>query len=106
VAGASTWYVALPPVSGLRLDDGKLLWDWPAGYTEVMVSWRADAPPERAGDPAAVTRKVTNTRYQIDGGVGLSAESPLHVAVFTCTRQDGTLVASCEAPSEARLTLP
>ena len=102
VAGPSTWYVALAPVTGLELRDGRLQWTWPAGCTEVVISWRSDAPPEHASDPAAVSRKLTNTRYQIDGGVVLPVQRPLYVAVFTCTRRAGTLVMACEAPDGAR----
>ncbi|HST86007.1 MAG TPA: hypothetical protein VLL08_29985 [Kineosporiaceae bacterium] len=105
VIGASTWFIALPPVSGLRQDEGRLRWDWPAGCTEVVVSCRSDAPPERADDPAATSRKVTNTRYQIDDGFGLPPQRPLHVAVFTCSRSDGALVTASEAGPSARLTL-
>jgi hypothetical protein len=94
VAGAATWYLDLPPVSGLRAGDGLLRWDWPAGCTEVMVVWRTDAPPESAADPAAGSRKVTNTRYTLDGGFALPPERPLHVAVFTCTRMNGALAAA------------
>ena len=66
------------------------------------MAWRADAPPEAAGDPAADSRKVTNTRYKLDGGFALPAERPLHVAVFTCTRMGGTLAV---ATAGARLSL-
>jgi hypothetical protein len=103
VIGASTWFIALPPVSGLRQDQGRLRWDWPAGCTEVVVTWRSDAPPERADDPAATSRKVTNTRYQIDDGFGLPPQRPLHIAVFTCSRSDGVLVTASEAGPSARL---
>ena len=106
VAGASTWYVALEPVTELDQRGGLLQWTWPAGCTEVVLSWRPDAPPEHANDPAAVSRKLTNTRYQIDGGVVLPTQRPLHVAVFTCTRMDGTLVTACEAPDGARFAQP
>jgi hypothetical protein len=102
VVGAAAWYVALAPVSGLHRSDGRLLWEWPAGCTEVVVTWRPDAAPERADDPAATSRKVTNTRYQIDGGV-LLPESALHVAVFAATRVNGTLVLATDAPAGARL---
>jgi hypothetical protein len=91
VGGATAWYLELPPVTALRATDGLLQWDWPAGCTEVMVVWRADAPPEGAGDPAAESRKVTNTRYTLDGGFRLPAERPVHVVAFACTRMGGIL---------------
>ncbi len=103
VAGASTWYVTLPPVTGLRREHDRLQWDWPAGCTEVVVVWRADAPPGSADDPAAVRRKLTNTRYQIAEGFDLPSEGPLFVAVFSCTRLGGALVTAAEAPASARL---
>jgi hypothetical protein len=71
----------------------------------VVITWRTDAPPESADDPAAVRRKLTNTRYQIVGGVDLSAEPPLFVAIFSCTRLSGSLVTASEAPAAARLAL-
>ncbi|GIJ73991.1 hypothetical protein [Virgisporangium ochraceum] len=91
VAGAAAWYLELPPVTDLREADGRLQWEWPPGCTEVMVVWRSDGSPEGAGDPAAESRKVTNTRYTLDGGVALPADRPVHVMVFACTRMGGTL---------------
>jgi hypothetical protein len=67
-----------------------------------MVVWRADAPPEAESDPAAGSRKVTNTRYTLDDGFALPAERPLHVAVFACTRIGGTLAV---ATNGVRLTV-
>ena len=102
VAGAAAWYLELPLVTALRVAGDRLQWDWPAGRTEVMVVWRADAPPEAASDPAAGSRKVTNTRYTLDGGFALPAERPLHVAVFACTRIGGSLAV---ATNGVRLTV-
>ena len=106
VAGATVSVADLPPVSGLHTAGDLLRWDWPAGCTEAMAVWRPDAAPVGALDPVAERRKVTNTRYEIDGGVALPDDRPLHVAVFTCTRVASDLVASLEAPPDARLTLP
>ncbi|MEJ7705461.1 MAG: hypothetical protein WKF47_18355 [Geodermatophilaceae bacterium] len=100
VVGARAAYVDLPPVTDLTLDGGLLRWAWPVGCTEVLVLTRPDAPPEGASDPAASTRKVTNTRYEIDGGVPI--EFPAHAAVFTCTRVAGRLHVATEAPPQAR----
>jgi hypothetical protein len=102
VAGAAAWYLELPPVTGLHAADGVLRWDWPTGCTEVTVAWRTDAPPDAASDPAAGSRKVTNTRYTIDGGFALPPDRPLHVAVFACTRIGGALAV---ATNGERLTV-
>jgi hypothetical protein len=87
---------------------GKHPWTWPDGCTEVIVTWRPDAPPIAANDPVAASRKVTNTRYELDGGLPLPTTRPLHVAVFTCLRdQAGQLiVASVAAPPARRLLAP
>ncbi|SFT53635.1 hypothetical protein SAMN05660657_01439 [Geodermatophilus amargosae] len=105
VAGASAVHVSLPPVTGAALDGDRLRWDWPEGCTEVVVLLRPDAPPEGPDDPAATRRKVTNSRYDIDGGLPVPAGDVGHVAVFPCTRVGGRLVVSGEAPEEARLRL-
>ena len=53
---------------------------------------------------AAVGRKVTNTRYEIDGGAVLDGVPPgAHIAVFTGTRSaSGNMEWSVEAPPTAR----
>jgi hypothetical protein len=48
------------------------------------------------GDPAAGSRKVTNTRYKLDGGFVLPPERPLHVAAFTCTRMNAALAVATD----------
>jgi hypothetical protein len=48
---------------------------------------------------------VTNTRYQIDGGVPLPHDRPLHVAVYACLRVDGRLVVASTAAPSARTVL-
>lgn len=105
VVGAFAAYIDMPPITGLHLADGRLRWDWPPGCTEVMLAWRSDQPPRTAYDPAALTRKVTNTRYEIDGGALLAPERPLHVAVFAATRARGSLQFASEAPAAARLAI-
>ncbi len=104
-AGAFAAYIDLPPVSGLHVADGRLRWDWPPGCTEVLLAWRSDGPPAHPFDLAAQTRKVTNTRYEIDGGAALPPERPLHLAVFAATRVRGPLQFACEAPAVARLAI-
>ncbi|TCJ36363.1 hypothetical protein [Parafrankia sp. BMG5.11] len=80
------------PVPDLRMVDGRLCWTWPVGCTEMMVTARADLPPAGAQELGSTTRKVTNTRYDIDGGFLLPAVRPLHVALFACVRVRGELV--------------
>ena len=45
-------------------------------------------------DPAATAWKITNMRYQLDGGLVLptSVARPCHVAVASCRRDGGALV--------------
>jgi hypothetical protein len=59
-----------------------------------MVVVRQDRPPDTPADPAATAWKITNTRYQLDGGLQLpsSVARPCHVAVASCRREGGTLV--------------
>jgi hypothetical protein len=98
---------ALEPVRDLAIVAGRLRWTWPDGCTEVMVTWRQDAPPIAANDPVAQSRKVTNTRYELDGGLTLPATRPLHVAVFACLRDPaGRLVVASTASPAARGHLP
>ncbi len=102
VAGASTAWVVLPPVTGAVLDGDRLRWTWPAGCTEVVVALRPDAPPTGPEDPAATRRKVTDGRYEVDGGLPLPGYAG-HAAVFPCTRLGGRLLVGSEAPAEARV---
>ncbi|ONH60377.1 hypothetical protein CcI49_12970 [Frankia sp. CcI49] len=80
------------PASDLRMEGGRLCWTWPAGCTEMMVTARADLPPAGAQELGATTRKITNTRYDIDGGFLPPDVRPLHVALFACVRERGELV--------------
>jgi serine/threonine protein kinase len=77
---------------------GTLIFDWPLGVTEAMVVVRHDRPPEKPDDPAATAWKITNMRYQLDGGLQLptSVALPCHVAVASCTRANGALVVAPE----------
>jgi hypothetical protein len=70
----------------LRLEAGKLRWTWPYGCTEAVVAWSSDGPPAPSDAGGAGSRKVTNTRYDIEHGAPLPDDRPLHVAVFVCTR--------------------
>ena len=90
VAGASAWWVDVPEVTDVRVEDGTVRWTWPVGVTEVLLVWREDRPPTSAHDPAAQRRKVTNTSYAISGGVPAPEG---HLSVWSCTRVDGELAA-------------
>ncbi|MEC3914836.1 Ig-like domain repeat protein [Nocardia sp. CDC160] len=93
----------MPTVRGLTAQRGLLVFEWPTGITEVMVVARPDAPPIDPEDPHARRWKVTNMRYEIDGGVRIPAEipRPCHVAIASCRREpSGTLtVATAFAPT-------
>ena len=82
---------------------GTLVFDWPPGITEAMVVVRHDRPPETPDDPAATAWKITNMRYQLDGGLRLptSVALPCHVAVASCRRERGTLVVATGFDSTA-----
>lgn len=93
----------IPVVAQLAESGGLLVFDWPVGITEVMVVVRADRPPLTHDEPGARAWKVTNMRYEIDGGVSIPADlpRPCHVAVASCRREpDGRLrVAPGVAPT-------
>lgn len=81
----------MPAAAQLAVRDGLLVFRWPTKLTEVMVVARADEPPSTPGDQQARAWKVTNTRYEIDGGVKIPADlaRPCHFAVASC-RRDGS----------------
>jgi hypothetical protein len=102
VVGAAAWYLELPAVTDLARSGSMLTWTWPAGVTEVQVVWRSGAEPDGPDDPAAQRRKITNTRYELDGGVAAPPGEDLHVAVFSCTRVASTLITSTAARTTLR----
>ncbi|WP_406231381.1 Ig-like domain repeat protein [Nocardia sp. NBC_01009] len=81
----------IPTVTGLAEQNGLLVFTWPSGVTEVMVVIRADEPPSTSDDPCARAWKVTNMRYEIDGGVRIpeGIDRPCHIAIASC-RRDAT----------------
>ncbi|WP_067702810.1 hypothetical protein [Nocardia jejuensis] len=96
----------MPTVSGLVARGGLLTFVWPSGITEVMLVARADAPPTGSEDARARKWKVTNSRYQIDGGVRVPADldRPCHLAVASCRREaSGTLVVAAGFAPDARI---
>ncbi|MBF6523983.1 hypothetical protein IU411_27275, partial [Nocardia farcinica] len=96
----------IPVVTNPREYGGRLVFDWPAGVTEVMVVVRGDRAPLTHDEPGVRAWKVTNMRYELDGGVAIPADlpRPCHVAIASCRREaDGRLrVAPGFAPA-ARL---
>ncbi|MFI1917175.1 hypothetical protein [Nocardia sp. NPDC020380] len=96
----------LPTVRGLAVRSGLLIFQWPTGITEVMVVARVDAPPTDPDDPRARRWKITNTRYQIDGGVRIPAEipRPCHLAIASCRRDPtGILIVAAGFAPDARI---
>ncbi|MCX6465649.1 MAG: hypothetical protein NTW05_18940, partial [Pseudonocardiales bacterium] len=87
---------------------GTLVFDWPAGVTEAMVVVRRDRPPVAPDDPEATSWKITNMRYQLDGGLLLppSVAPPCHVAVASCRRERGELVVAPAFGPTARTSVP
>ncbi|MFE3257144.1 Ig-like domain repeat protein [Nocardia sp. NPDC059091] len=96
----------MPTVRSLTEQRGLLVFEWPIGITEVMVVARPDAPPVDPEDPRAHRWKVTNMRYEIDGGVRIPSEipRPCHVAVASCRRDTtGTLTVAAGFGPNARI---
>jgi hypothetical protein len=98
----------VPAVRALTVSaSGTLVFDWPDGVTEAMVVVRRDRPPMSPDDPAATSWKITNMRYQLDGGLLLpaSVQPPCHVAVASCRRERGALVVSPGFGASARVSV-
>lgn len=99
----------MPTVTALAERAGLLTFTWPVGITEVMMVARADAPPTTPDDPEVARKwKVTNTRYQIDGGAKLPVDlpRPCHLAVASCRRDpSGTLTVAAGFAPAARIHL-
>ncbi|QLY29715.1 hypothetical protein H0264_31505 [Nocardia huaxiensis] len=96
----------MPTVRNLAEHGGLLIFEWPTGITEVMVYARADAPPTAPDDPQARAWKVTNTRYQIDGGARVPGDvpRPCHLAVASCRRDpSGTLTVAAGFAPDSRI---
>jgi len=95
-------------VSTRREPGGDLLvtWEWEPGVTECFVAW-GPAPPA-APEAATGGRKVTNMRYELDGGARLEGvPAGAHLAVFTGSRvRTGTLQWMTDVPDAARAVAP
>ncbi|AFA71979.1 hypothetical protein GPOL_c09160 [Gordonia polyisoprenivorans VH2] len=99
----------LPAVTDVRVDGDRVIFAWPDGVTEALVVIRADAPPQSPTDPAAWAKKITNTRYAIDGGFAIpgSIARPGHIAVAACRRDgSGALTVAAAFGPRARAALP
>lgn len=88
-----------PPVTALMLSrEGqgglRVTWTWPAGVTEVVV---ATGPAGGPGRPGA-GRKVTNTKYEIDGGVRLEGVVPGELVTVHTGRRDAAGVMQWNDP--------
>lgn len=64
-----------------------LTWDWPSGVTEAFVTVGAGATPVTASAPS---RKVTNTKYEIDGGARFDGVEPGATLTVFSGRRDAT----------------
>ncbi|MGW4248930.1 Ig-like domain repeat protein, partial [Nocardia sp. NPDC004722] len=96
----------MPAVRGLAEQHGLLIFEWPTGITEVMVVARPDAPPVDPDDPHARRWKVTNMRYEIEGGVRIPPDipRPCHLAIASCRRDPtGTLTVATAFAATARI---
>ncbi|WP_433733058.1 Ig-like domain repeat protein [Nocardia sp. CA-129566] len=96
----------IPAVSGLAEQAGLLIFTWPVGVTEVMAVVRPDQPPTTPDDPLARSWKVTNMRYEIDGGVRIPPDipRPCHIAIASCRREpNGKLTVATGFAATARI---
>ncbi|MEV0027760.1 Ig-like domain repeat protein [Nocardia sp. NPDC050793] len=96
----------IPVVTDLAERAGLLTFVWPTGITEVMVVARTDGPPASPDEPEARAWKVTNMRYEIDGGVRVPPDlpRPCHIAVASCRREpNGKLTVAAGFAPDARI---
>ncbi|MFX0576668.1 Ig-like domain repeat protein [Nocardia nepalensis] len=96
----------IPAVSELAEQAGMLVFTWPMGVTEVMAVVRPDQPPITPDDPQARAWKVTNMRYEIDGGVRIPPDipRPCHIAIASCRREpNGKLTVAVGFAPTARI---
>jgi hypothetical protein len=96
----------IPTVTGLAEQAGLLVFIWPIGVTEVMAVVRPDQPPINPDDPKAHSWKVTNMRYEIDGGVRIPPDipRPCHIAIASCRREpNGNLTVAAGFAPTARI---
>ena len=88
-----------PAVMGLTLRrEGqgglRVTWQWPVGVTEVVVATGTQGGPDTPG----VGRKVTNAKYEIDGGVRLDGVPPGETVSVHTGRRDAAGAMHWNAP--------
>ncbi|MFD0364365.1 Ig-like domain repeat protein [Nocardia sp. GCM10030253] len=96
----------IPAVTNLAEQGGLLVFAWPSGVTEVLIVARADEPPSTPDDSQARAWKVTNARYDIDGGVRIpeDIDRPCHIAIASCRREaTGKLIVAAGFAATARI---
>ena len=100
-APPSTAAPALPPA---RDSSGtvRLTWTWPAGVTEVFVVVGPAVEPAVAPRPS---RKVTNTKYEIDGGAFFDGVAPGTPLTACSGRRDAAGKLAWASPTAAPATI-
>lgn len=96
---------AIDGVVAVREADGRLrvTWRWPSGITEAYVAY-GGTPPGAVGVQG---RKITNTRYELDGGALLDDVSRgAHIAVFAGRRDASGTLHWSETQARARTVAP
>ncbi|MDO9355189.1 MAG: hypothetical protein Q7T55_15940, partial [Solirubrobacteraceae bacterium] len=91
-------------VAATRDPDGTVVvtWNWPFGVTEAFVSV---GPASGPSDPGPGGRKITNTKYELDGGARLAGvPAGATVRVHSGSRTGQGLLA-WNAPGHARETI-
>lgn len=91
-----------PAVTGLVLQrEGqgglRVTWEWPVGVTEVVVATGPGGGPNALG----AGRKVTNAKYEIDGGVRLEGVAPGELVTVHSGRRNAAGVMQWNDPVRA-----
>lgn len=113
VAGHVIAHPGLGPVTDVTVvqegTGARVTWRWPQGCTECRVLRGSEPPPDGDAEPGAgglEVRKVTNSRYEIDGGAVLPDLPPgtHHLLVVPLARAGGTHVALPQPGEGCRAT--
>lgn len=91
-------------VESRREPDGTVVvtWVWPHGVTEAFVAVGASATPESPGPGG---RKITNMKYDLDGGARLASIAPGTALSVHTGRRDQAGQLRWNAPEHARETI-